>query len=66
MIWALGMDDHNGLSCHNGSFPLILTISRCLSQDEDTTKIGGYTTLSKMFAAVRKLIEGLLPLFHSF
>ena len=38
MIWALGSDDHNGLSCKNGSYPLLRTIAECLSVVEETTQ----------------------------
>ena len=38
MIWALGSDDHNGLSCNNGSYPLLRTIADCLSIIEETTQ----------------------------
>mgnify|MGYP001799658348 CR=1 FL=1 len=38
MIWALGSDDHNGLSCKNGSYPLLRTIAECLSAIEETTQ----------------------------
>ena len=31
MIWALGSDDHNGLSCGDEPYPLLNTISNCLS-----------------------------------
>ena len=31
MLQALCADDHNGLSCNEGSYPLLTTISECLS-----------------------------------
>jgi len=35
MIWALGSDDFNGKMCGNGTYPLLSTISDCLSKDTD-------------------------------
>jgi len=45
MLWALGQDDHTGLNCGQGRYPLLNTVHTCLT-DAQTTTTTATTTIT--------------------